>query len=164
MLLRGHRPEGVDGRPGGGAPARRRGDGVHDGRGRHGRRVRPAQVPRALRGLRDGRVLPLPASTRCASTTTCPSRPTPTARCRCCCGAPRGARPSRATSSTCTPACWSAPASSTTSWAAGRSRRSRSSRPRPATSPRTSRPTSSRSPTARSTSRPSSSSRACGRR
>jgi hypothetical protein len=44
-------------------------------------------------------------STRCASTTTSPSTPTPTARCRCCCAARRAARPSPATSSTCTRAC-----------------------------------------------------------
>ena len=36
------------------------------------------------------------------STTTSPSTPTPTARCRCCCAARRAARPTRATSSTCT--------------------------------------------------------------
>ena len=48
------------------------------------------------------------AATRSASTTTSPSTPTRTARCRCCCAARRVARPTRATSSTCTPACWSA--------------------------------------------------------
>ena len=41
--------------------------------------------------------------------TTCPSRPSPIARCRCCCAARRAARPIRATCSTCTPACWSVP-------------------------------------------------------
>ena len=44
---------------------------------------------------------------RCASTTTSPSTPTRTGRCRCCCAARRAARPIRATSSTCTRACWS---------------------------------------------------------
>ena len=43
-----------------------------------------------------------------ASTTTSPSTRTRTARCRCCCAARRAARPTRATSSTCTRACWSA--------------------------------------------------------
>ncbi len=41
--------------------------------------------------------------------TTFPSRPSPTARCRCCCAARRAAKPIRATCSTSTPACWSAP-------------------------------------------------------
>ena len=43
------------------------------------------------------------------STTTSPSTRTPTARCRCCCAARRAARRTPATSSTCTPACSSAP-------------------------------------------------------
>ena len=81
------------------------------------------------------------AGTRCASTTTSPSRPTPTARCRCCCAARRAARRSPATCSTCTRACSSVPSSSTTSSAAARSRRCPSSRRRPATCPPTSRPT-----------------------
>ena len=103
------------------------------------------------------------AGTPCASTTTSPSTPTPTARCRCCCAARRAAKPSRATSSTCTPACSSAPSSSTTSWAAARSPPCRSSRRRPATCRPTSRPTSSPSPTARSSCRATCSTRACGR-
>ena len=41
-------------------------------------------------------------------------------RSRCCCAARRAARPTRATSSTCTPGCWSAAPSCPTSWAAGR--------------------------------------------
>ena len=49
------------------------------------------------------------ASTRSASTTTSPSTRTRTGRCRCCCAARRAARPTRATSSTCTRACSSAP-------------------------------------------------------
>ena len=48
------------------------------------------------------------AATRSASTTTSPSTPTPTGRCRCCCAARRAARPTPATYSTCTRACWSA--------------------------------------------------------
>jgi len=52
------------------------------------------------------------ATTACTPslpTMTSPSRPWPTARCRCCCAARRAARPTRATCSTCTRACWSAP-------------------------------------------------------
>ena len=49
--------------------------------------------------------------TCCASTTTCPSRPSRTARCRSRCAARRAARRTRATSSTCTAACSSAPSS-----------------------------------------------------
>ena len=48
-----------------------------------------------------------------------PSRPSPTARCRCCCAARRAAKPIRATCSTCTRACSSAPPSSTTTTARG---------------------------------------------
>ena len=79
--------------------------------------------------------------TRWPSTTTCPSRPRPTARCRCCCAARRAARPTPATSSTSTAACSSGPPSSPTRTAPARSPRCRSSRPRPATSRPTSRPT-----------------------
>ncbi len=49
------------------------------------------------------------ASTRCASTTTCPSRPPPIASSRCCCAARPAARPIPATCSTSTAACSSAP-------------------------------------------------------
>jgi len=52
--------------------------------------------------------------------TTCPSRPTRTARSRCCSVAPRVARRTPATSSTCTPACSSGAPSSRTRWAVGR--------------------------------------------
>ena len=63
-------------------------------------------------GLRDGRVLPLQGRARArSSTTTSRSRPTRTGSCRCCCAARRAARRSRATSSTCTRGCSSAPAS-----------------------------------------------------
>ena len=51
--------------------------------------------------------------------TICPSRPSPIARCRCCCAARPAAKPIRATSSTCTRACSSAPPSSTTTTAPG---------------------------------------------
>ena len=60
------------------------------------------------------------ASTSSSSSTTCPSRPRPTAPCRCCCAARRAARPTPATSSTCTPACWSVAPSSPTSSAPAR--------------------------------------------
>ena len=59
------------------------------------------------------------ASTPCASTTTSPSTPRPTARSRCCCAGRRAARPTPATSSTCTPACWSAPPSCATTCGGG---------------------------------------------
>ena len=51
------------------------------------------------------------ARPRWRSTTTSPSTPTPTARCRCCCAVRRAARPIRVTSSTCTRGCSSAPSS-----------------------------------------------------
>ena len=54
-------------------------------------------------------------ATRWWCTTTCRSRPWPTARCRSSCAAPRAAKPIRATSSTCTPGCWSARPKSSTS-------------------------------------------------
>ena len=47
--------------------------------------------------------------TPCASTTTSPSTPGPTARCRCCCAGRPAARPTRATSSTSTAGCSSGP-------------------------------------------------------
>jgi F-type H+-transporting ATPase subunit alpha len=61
-----------------------------------------------------------PASTCSSSSTTCPSRPTPTAPSRCCCAARRAARPTPVTSSTCTAACSSAARSCPTSSAAAR--------------------------------------------
>ena len=81
---------------------------------------RTVQVPRPLRRLRHGPALDgRTASTPSSSTTTCPSRPRPTARCRCCCAGRRGARPTRATSSTCTAGCSSAPPSCPTSRGGG---------------------------------------------
>ena len=56
-----------------------------------------------------------PASTSSSCSTTCPSRPRPTAPCRCCCAARRAARPTPATCSTCTPVCSSVAPSSPTS-------------------------------------------------
>ena len=59
LRLRRHRPEGVDRAPGGGdAPPGGR-DGLHDHRRRAGRRGRADQVHGPVRGLRDGRALPL---------------------------------------------------------------------------------------------------------
>jgi F-type H+-transporting ATPase subunit alpha len=81
------------------------------------------------------------ASTASSCTTTCPSRPRPTARCRSSSVARRGARPTPATCSTCTPVCSSVPPSCPTPSAPARSRPCRSSRPRPATSRPTSRRT-----------------------
>ena len=51
------------------------------------------------------------ACTPSSSMTICPSRPSPIARCRCCCAARRAAKPIRATCSICIPACSSAPPS-----------------------------------------------------
>ena len=154
LHLRRDRPEALDRRAGGQDARGPRRDGAHH-RGVGVRlRAGAAAVPGAVRRLRHGRVLPATtASTRCASTTTSPSTRRSTARSRCCCAGRRAARRTRATSSTCTPACWSAPPSCATTSAAARSPRCRSSRPRRATSRPTSRPTSSRSPTARSSSR-----------
>ena len=80
--------------------------------GLHGRgRARPPRTPRPSSTSRRTRAAPW-ASTGwrtarrpSSSTTTCPSRPRPTARWRCCCAVPRGARRIPATSSTCTAAC-----------------------------------------------------------
>ena len=120
LHLRRHRPEALDRRPGGEDPRGPRRHGVHH-RGRRLRlRAGAAAVPRALRRLRHGRVLPATtASTRCASTTTSPSTPPPTARSRCCCAGRRAARRTPATSSTSTPACSSAPPSCATTCGGG---------------------------------------------
>ena len=59
-------------------------------------------------------------STSSSSSTTCPSRPRPTVRSRCCCVARRAAKHTPATSSTYTPACWSAARSCRTPSAAVR--------------------------------------------
>ena len=120
LHLRRDRPEGLDGRPGLRAPQGRGRDGVHDHR--LGRRVRGRadQVDGAVRGRRDGRVLPLQRQARArASTTTSPSTPTRTGSCRCCCAGRRAARRSRATSSTSTRGCSSAPASCPTTLGGG---------------------------------------------
>jgi len=53
------------------------------------------------------------ACTRSLSMTTFPNRPSPIARCRCCCAARRAVKPIPATCSICTRACSSAPPSST---------------------------------------------------
>ena len=121
LRLRGHRPEGLDGDAGRAQARRVRRHGVLD----RGRRHRVG----LRRPSSSWRPTPAPpwasssctaAVTRCVSTTTSPSRPTPTGRCRCFCGARRAAKRSPATSSTCTRVCSSAPSSSTTIWAAAR--------------------------------------------
>ena len=109
LRLRRDRPAHGDGRRARRDADRGRRDGEHDHRGRGRRRGRAGEVPRPVRGRRDGRALPLRRQApRCASTTTSPSTRSPTARCRCCCAARRVARPTRATSSTSTAACSSA--------------------------------------------------------
>ena len=107
LRLRRDRPEGIDdGRPGRHPPPPRR-DGLHDRRRRRRQRPGPAAVHRPLRRLRDGRVLHVRAGQADprASTTTCRSRPSPTASCRCCSAARRAARRIPATSSTPTRGC-----------------------------------------------------------
>ena len=64
LRLRGHRPAHGDGRRPRRDAGRGRRAGEHDHRRRAGRRGRADQVHGALRGLRDGRVLPLPAAAR----------------------------------------------------------------------------------------------------
>ena len=87
--------------------------------------TRPSSPPRPRTPPATSTWLPTPAppsaSTGCirasmssSSSTICPSRPRPTVRCRCCCVARRAAKPTPATSSTCTPACWSVARSSRT--------------------------------------------------
>ena len=66
------------------------------------RRSSSSPPTRVARSARSGWTA---ASTPWSSTTTCPSRPRPTARSRCCCAAHRAARPTPATSSTCTVVC-----------------------------------------------------------
>ena len=113
LHLRRDRPEGLDRRAGVRAAAGRGRDGLHDHRHRRRLRGRADQVDGAVRRLRDGRVLHVQRQARArACTTTSRSTPTRTARCRCCSAARRAARRSRATSSTCTRGCSSAPASS----------------------------------------------------
>ena len=64
LHLRRDRPEGVDGRAGLRAAARRRRDGVHDDHLRRRARGGADQVDGAVRGRRDGRVLPVPGQAR----------------------------------------------------------------------------------------------------
>ena len=81
----------------------------------------PVQVPGALRRLRHGPALDGERRARArSSTTTSPSRRRPTGPSPCCSGAHRAARPTPATSSTCTRACSSGRPSSPTRSAAGR--------------------------------------------
>ena len=75
--------------------------------------LRPSSPPRLRRGRLQvpSRHTParpsastgcMPASTSSSSSTTCPNRPRPTARCPCCCVAPGPRGPTQVTSSTCT--------------------------------------------------------------
>ena len=121
LLLRGHRPEAVHGGHGGRA-----------GCARPGRWSTPPSSPPPPPSRRPcSSWPPTPASpwpsttgtaagTRSSSMTISPSRPSPTGSCRCCCAARPGARPTRATYSTCTPACWSGRPSCRTRRAAAR--------------------------------------------
>ena len=112
LHLRRRRPEALDrGAVRQGARGQRRAR-LFDHRRRHRLGPRADAVSGAVRRLRHGRVLPRQrhACGR-SSTTICPSRPWPIARCRCCCAARRAARPIRATCSTCIRGCSSAPPS-----------------------------------------------------
>ena len=64
LYLRRDRPADVDRRPGDGDPGGERRDGEHDHRRRCRRRGRADQVHGPVRGLRDGRALPLPREAR----------------------------------------------------------------------------------------------------
>ena len=98
-------------------PRRRRRHGVHHHRGLPGSRFRWLQVHRPVHRLGHRPALDVPRQARRSSSSmTCPSRPRPTVRFPCCCAARRGVKPTRVTSSTCTPACSSvAPRSPMTS-------------------------------------------------
>ena len=124
LHLRRHRAEGVERPRGRGDPAPARGDGLHD----HRRRVRDRggadQVHGAVRGLRDGRALPLQRPPRARHVRRplqargrLPADVAPRAP------AARAARRTPATSSTCTRGCSSGRSSCRTSSAAARSRR-----------------------------------------
>ncbi len=69
-----------------------------------------AQLVKTLeeQGALEYSIIVATACTRSSSTTTCRSRPSPIARCRCCCAARRAAKPILATCSTCIRACSSA--------------------------------------------------------
>ncbi len=124
LHLRGHRPEAVDGGPGGEDPRGLRGHGAHHRGLRHRLRARAPPLHRPLRGLRHRRVLPRPRPARALhlrrplearrglSRDLAPPAP-----------AARDARPTRATSSTSTAACSSARPSSRTRRAAAVSHR-----------------------------------------
>ena len=93
------------------AQARRaRRDGVHHRRRGHRVRARRrCSIIAPYAGCAMGEYFLDNGEARAASsTTTSPSTPPPTARSRCCCAARRAARPTPATSSTCTRACSSA--------------------------------------------------------
>ena len=162
--LRGGRPEGLHHRAGAAGAGGRGRDGVHHHRRRP--RLRPGrlQVHRPLHRVGDRPALDVrgPARADHLRRPVQAGRGVP-GRSRCCCAARPAARPTPATSSTCTPGCSSGAPSCRRSWAAARSPACRSSRPRPTTSPPTFRPMSSPSPTARSSWRPTCSTPASGR-
>ncbi len=100
---------------------RRRRDGIHHRRCRRARRTRRrCSTSARTRPARLASSSATAAVTRCACTTTCRSTRSRIARSRCCCAARRAARRIPATSSTCTPVCWSARPSSRPSSAADR--------------------------------------------
>ncbi len=109
LRLRRDRPAHGDGRAARRDARGERRAGADDHRRRLRRRGRPDQVHGArTRAPRSASTSSTRAGTSSRSTTTSPSTRSPTGRCRCCCAARRVARPTRATSSTCTAACWSA--------------------------------------------------------
>ena len=121
LHLRRHRPEGLDHRVGQGRARGRRRDGVHHHRRGPGLRPGRLQVPRALHRLGHRPALDVRGQARPDRLRRpVASRPRPTAPCRCCCAVRRAARPTRATSSTCTPVCSSVARSSPTSSAPAR--------------------------------------------
>ncbi len=108
-LCRG-RPEALDRRADRPPARRERRDGIFHRRRRDCLRARPAAISRALHRRHHGRILSATtACTRSSSMTTCPSRRSPIARCRCCCAARQAAKPIRVTCSICTRVCSNAP-------------------------------------------------------
>ena len=104
-----HRPEALDRRPDRQDARGQRRDGIHDRRRGHRVRSRAAAIPGAVfAAARWASISATTACTRSSSTTICRSRPSPIARCRCCCAARRAAKPIRATCSISTRACSSA--------------------------------------------------------
>ena len=116
LHLRGHRPEALDGGQDGGRAGAVRRHGAHHRRGGRCRRPgarcstwrpTPARPWASTSWRRASRSTASSSRTPCASTTTSPSTPGPTGRWPCCCAVRPAARPTQATSSTCTAASWS---------------------------------------------------------